>query len=250
MKKLLLLILTLIIISTSCVSAAPLYDYRLGHAAIGAGIWTNFLGGNQLGADFLHDGYYQHATNSSSVWDAEATVGLSHNFAIHYGYNNFDGTYTLAGTANQYNAEILMQELTLYYRLSSSLKDLATDVSSVFSSEKPARSSEAKGNNIVAIFAGASKVNGSISLPVGTPVTRSSWGPVIGVETAQELTPWLVSTGRLTLSQDASYYGELGLSFIVLPGTSIDVELNTMDTIADSAFLVKSGVRMGLTWQY
>ncbi len=258
MKKIIFFAIICTFIISSVASAAPLYDYRLGHFAVSAGYWSNFVGSNIIGGQFekeIYPNYYQYANNTSGTWDASATVGLGHNFAIRYGYSNMNGTYSRNDSQNtkqNYNTTISYNEIDIYYRLASSLNDLPNDFLGIFDSSKPQRSSEANGNNVVALYIGGIVLNGSTSNN-SNPNNGSSvetWSPTIGVETAAELTSWLVSTSKLALSSSASYYGELGLSFIVAKGASIDVQYNTMDSIADAAFLAKSGMRVGLTYQY
>ena len=136
--------------------------------------------------------------------------------------------------------------------MARSLNDLPDDFLGIFDSSKPQRSSEANGQNVVALYVGGIVLNGSTknTANINNGTCIETWSPTIGVETAAELTSWLVSTSKLALSSSASYYGELELSFIVAKGTSIDVQYNTMDSIADAAFLSKSGMRVGLTYQY
>ena len=258
MRKLFFLAIICTFVISSVASAAPLYDYRLGHLAVSAGYWSNLVGSNIIGGQFekeLYPNYYQYGTNSSGTWDACATVGLGHNFAIRYGYSNMNGTYSRNESQNikqNYNPTISYNEIDISYRLARSLNDLPDDFLGIFDSSKPQRSSEANGQNVVALYVGGIVLNGATNniANANNGTSVETWSPTIGVETAAELTSWLVSTSKLALSSSASYYGELGLSFIVAKGTSIDVQYNTMDSIADAAFLAKSGMRVGFTYQY
>jgi len=254
MKKALLICIALMLMLSASAAADPLTDYRLGHFQIGGGWWG---GTTDLAVAVDGDNpsnNLNYAQSKGGNFTADVTVGLSHGFALRYGYIDLSNSYNTATGPTQYN--INAQEIDLLFKVGNSLGGLVNEAINIVTGKPLQWTGDPEGRNIYSLFVGAGKVFGDIpNQPDGK--TCSTTGYTFGIINSTQLTDDLWSFGRLGLTANASILGEAGLAYQIFPGASVSITYKNYNLAAtttnsnnDTSFIYRSGFQYGLNYQF
>ena len=256
MKKTLLLALLCAVLFTSSALADPLTDYRLGHFQVGVGFWGGVtdiaVGPYNIDGNTTHGLDYARANRGNFA--ADASLGLSHGFAVRYGYTNLDNNYNF-GTSGSQQINIGAHEIDLMFKIADSLGGLVDETINLFQGKPLGWTAEPQGRNIYSLFVGYGIINGNPTTAGEKPANAG--GYVVGLMDSSQLTDELYSFGRLGLTGNASIIGEAGIGYEFLPGLSASIEYKNYNLgVAgsndnnDTAFIYRSGFQYGLNYQF
>ena len=254
MKKALLFCIALLLAFTISATAEPLTDYRLGHFQVGGGWWggtTDLAMPTATSANSLN--YAQaHVGN----FTADATIGLSHGFALRYGYTDLSNNYSIHGGGNK-QINLNAQEVDLLFKIGSSLGGLVNDAVNLATGKPLKWTAEPEGRNIYALFVGAGQVFGDMPEDPSANTPHNATGYMVGIMNSSQYADNFWSFGRLSLTANASVFVEAGLAYQVLPGASVSIAYKNYNLAAtttnsnnDSSFMYRSGFEYGLNYQF
>ena len=245
----------------------PLTDYRFGHFAISV---NDLYGSERSGftVDATQAQLSEVASGSGNTLECVATVGVGHNFALEYrnwGINSALKPPT--GYQGTVNTSLTNQEVAVLYRVGPRLwKDLADDVSSIFSGQVDAHDGQPYTRDIFAVVIGwdsivasqSGNVTGSDnsgSTTMVNPPNSNRNSLVVGYEMSYQIFPKFYNSIRATYSFNNAFYGEFGYSYEIYQGLIFGGQFATKDIFSDgngpqTDNFYMTGLMLGLTYQY
>ncbi|MFA6074372.1 MAG: hypothetical protein WCV63_01320 [Negativicutes bacterium] len=234
--------------------ADTLSDFRLGHFSLNLGYWA---GTTDLAVK--SNGQNGYLRSDGGNFDGDFSLGLSHGFAVRYGYTGLSNNYSAPG-GTTVTGSMNTQDVMLLFKTGNGLGNTLLNAWALVNGQTPYWTAEPENGNNYSVFLGYSQFNDNTVYPPGMKRTiqyDSGWET--GVINAWPINNKINTFGKASIfgviSGPGLFVAEAGFSYAVVDNTTVNLSYKTAVTFTGEPesnvnYLLRTGFRYGICFWY
>ena len=236
------------------VSADTLSDFRLGHYCLNVGYWT---GTSDLAIN--SNGQQGFVRSDGGNFDGDISIGLSHGFAVRYGYTGLSNNFPAPG-GEIIQGNMNTQDIMLLFKTGNGLGNSLINGWDVVEGQPTHWTDEPENGNNYALFLGYSQFNDNTNYPAGYKRSMQyDRGWETGIINAWPINNMINTFGKGSIlgivSGPALFVAEAGFSYAIVDNTTVNMSYKTAFCLSGDAdsgayYLLRTGFRYGICFWY